>query len=104
MIRFIRLEELVGRKVFGPDGQPVGRLEEIVVRRRGSTATIAEYHVGRYGALEMLTFGVLGRALLTAFPFTRPTIYRVPWDEMDLSDLERPRLLRRRLQDLERAA
>lgn len=104
MVREIRLERLVGREVRGPDGRAVGRLEEIVVRRRGTVATIVEYRVGQYGMLGLLTGGPLGRALLTSLPFARPTIYRVPWDEMDLSDIDRPALVRHRLEDLERAA
>ena len=102
MPRRIRLERLVGCKVFGPDGRPVGRLEDVVVRRRGAIATIVEYHVGWYGPFQVLAGGGLGRALLTTLPFSRPMVYRVPWDDMDRSDVDRPRLVRRELEDFER--
>jgi hypothetical protein len=57
--------------------------------------------VGAYALLERLASGSVRRAILAALPFTRPTLYRLPWHALDITDPKRPRL-RSSVDDLER--
>jgi hypothetical protein len=101
--RHVRLEDLVGRPVVDAQGRVAGHLEEIVARREAGALAVAEYHLGVYAVLERLSGGALARSLLRLLPFVRPTLYRVRWQDMDLSDPERPRLRCAR-EDLAKAA
>jgi sporulation protein YlmC with PRC-barrel domain len=93
MTHHVRLEMLVGRKVLGITGESVGRVEEITANVEGGTCLIDEVHVGGYALLERLSAWFIGRAILELFGARRGgASYRVPWDRMDLSDPERPRL------------
>jgi hypothetical protein len=83
----VRLDRLLGRKVIGPDGRSVGRLEEFRAVQRGEDWLVTEYVLGPAGLLERLGLGtrvVLGwrRGGLVA-----------RWDQMDVTNPERPRLL-----------
>ncbi len=88
--RTVRVERLLGRRVVDPEGRSVGRIEEIRVARHGHEWQVEEYYLGVYGLLRRLAVWGFGRALLGAFRRTRPQ--RIPWDELDLGDPERPRL------------
>jgi len=89
-----RVELLVGRKVVDRDGRKVGRIEEIVAQARGGDLVVTEYLVGTSGMAERLSihhFGswltrVMGAYTVSADP------HRIPWNKMDLSDPEHPRL------------
>jgi sporulation protein YlmC with PRC-barrel domain len=94
--REIELDLLVGRTVRDVDGQVVGRLEELcaeVALDEGSEYVVREFHVGRYGVFGRLGEGRFTRHLLRkiqrAIGYRR---YVVPWELMDLSDPERPRV------------
>jgi sporulation protein YlmC with PRC-barrel domain len=99
----VRLETLLGRMVVDDEGRCVGHIEEIVARRSGHALTVVEFRLGDHGLLRRLAQGAFGHALLGIVPFVRHTVYRVPWDRMDLSDPGRPRLTGTR-EDLETAA
>lgn len=71
----IRLEDLVGARVLGLDGEVVGRIREVQAEWRGPRCVVTELHVG--------TGGLLRR---------RPRGFRVPLSEIDLRDPARPRL------------
>lgn len=87
----IHVEMLLGKRVFGLNGKPVGHLEEIVADLRDGECFVEEFHVGSYAVLERLAALSIGRNTLRIFGATKG--YRVPWDKLDLSDAERPRLL-----------
>jgi sporulation protein YlmC with PRC-barrel domain len=87
----IQLEMLLGRRVFGLNGKSIGHLEEIVADLRKGQCFVEEFHVGSYAVLERLASWSIGRAALKIFGADKG--YRVPWDKMDLTDAERPRLL-----------
>ena len=83
----LRLELLLGRRVVFRNGHPAGRLEEVRIEKRGDHYVVTEYLLGTAALLERLAVAVapmLGRR--------RPRGYRVRWDQLDLSDPERPRL------------
>jgi hypothetical protein len=77
----VRLELLLGRKVRDPEGVPVGRILSVMAELEGEDCVVREYHLGTAALLAQLGISVFGRKPL-----------RVPWDLMDLSDPERPRL------------
>ncbi|MFL4981579.1 MAG: hypothetical protein ACJ8FU_21150 [Xanthobacteraceae bacterium] len=88
----IRVERLVGRRVFALNGRPIGRLEEICAEPRGKQLVVKEYHVGTYAAFERLSGWSLGRGVLSLVPTGKRGGYRIPWNKLDLSDPLRPRL------------
>jgi hypothetical protein len=81
--RQVHLEQLLGRRVFAPDGRAAGRIEEIRARASGGSCHVVAYHLGPAALLERLSARFVSRA----------HGYEVPWDKLDLSDANRPRLL-----------
>jgi len=98
----IHLEQLVGRRVVDARGRHIGRIEEVRAERRDAEWIVGDYVLGIGGLVERLAAGelvsnVLGRLAREAERHT------VPWDELDLTDPERPRL-RHTLAELRRRA
>ena len=90
----IRIELLLGRRVFALNGRSIGHLEEILADLRGGECLIEEFHVGSYALFERLAASIIGRDILKIFRLSKKHKgYRVPWDMLDLSDPSRPRLL-----------
>lgn len=90
----INLELLLGRSVLSREGNNIGRIEEIKVDPQGDDLVVSEYHLGAPAALERLSASSIGRAVLDLFGLHDPSEgHRVRWDQLDLSDLTRPRLL-----------
>lgn len=84
--RELRLDRLLGRPVLARDNQSVGRLEEFRAEQHGRDWAIMEYVIGAAGLLERLGVGVkllFGKA---------GGGYVARWDQLDISDPERPRL------------
>lgn len=95
--REIHLELLLDRCVLDGDGKSVGRIEEVRAERRGEHWVITEYHLGRRAFLERLCVRHLGFFFVAYFGAHKlPAGYVVPWDKLDLSDPDRPRLLCRK--------
>ena len=84
--RFVRLEELVGRKVRDEDGRTVGRIEEVVAELHGDRHEVVEYRLGSGALLDRLA---VTRRL---FGHTVRTII-VAWDQLDVRRVRHPRLL-----------
>lgn len=90
----IRIELLLGRRVFALNGRSIGHLEEILADLRGGECLVEEFHVGSYAVLERLAAWSISRSILKIFRLRKKHKgYRVPWDKLDLSDPLRPRLL-----------
>ena len=90
----VKVELILGRRVLALNGQSVGRLEEITAELKKGECFIREYHVGSYAVFERLSSYSIGRTILRLFGATKEGGgYRVPWDKLDLSDPEKPRLL-----------
>jgi hypothetical protein len=85
--REIHLDRLLGRVVLARNNQPVGRLEDCRAEKRGSECVITEYVIGTAGLFERLGVGV--RLILGL----RLRGYVARWDQLDISDPERPRLV-----------
>jgi len=87
-VKTVHLELLLGCKVHDPEGRRVGRILEVHAAPEGKDCVVREYLLGTAALLTRLGISA-GR--LVGLPIHREPI-RVPWDQMDLSDPERPRL------------
>ena len=93
MKKQLHAELLLGRRVFALNGQAVGRIEEISVVEQQGKAFLTEYLVGSYALLERLSALSIGRQILRSLGGgLKRGGYRVAWDQINLSDPERPRL------------
>jgi sporulation protein YlmC with PRC-barrel domain len=83
--RFVRLEDLLGRRVVDAHGTIVGRIGEVRAERRGDVHEVTEYLLGSGALVERLSIvrRLLGR---------RARVVVVRWDQMDLHHPEAPRL------------
>lgn len=90
----LHLELLIGKCVFDAVGDRVGRIEEVRAEVQGDEWTIVEYYVGVAAILERLSAWNLGTGLLHFLGARKlHKGYRIPWDKLDLSDLQHPRLV-----------
>ena len=92
--RRLHLELLLGHEVLDVDGRSAGRIEELIARRDGDRCLIHAYVLGREGLAERMSVAGLS-SLLVGFLGARrhaPEGHRVPWNRMDLSDPDHPRL------------
>lgn len=85
--RVVPLDLLVGRKVRDADGRVVGRIEEVLAERVNQECIVQEYHLGPGALLERLAKGI-SRIVRG----NRHGARVIPWDAVDWSDWERPRL------------
>ena len=95
--RTVSLSDLVGRPVHDVDGRRIGRIEEleaeIVLERGGNDYVVTRFGVGRWGPFDAIANGHFVQQLVRRI--TRATSYvhyEIPWDLIDLTDLERPRV------------
>lgn len=88
----IHLELLIGKRIFALNGASIGRLEEVraELNNRGD-CFVEEFLVGSYGILERLSLWRIARAMLRTVRVRRQG-YRVRWEQLDLSDPQRPQL------------
>jgi sporulation protein YlmC with PRC-barrel domain len=99
----IEIQLLVGKKVYDVDGNSVGRIEEIRVKREEKALLVESYLIGASALIERLSARTLvrpiGRLLRARHIYS---VYEVPWQEMDLTDPKRP-VLKIGQNDLRRA-
>jgi sporulation protein YlmC with PRC-barrel domain len=90
----LRLELLLGRRVVDGNGVKVGRIEEVMAEREGDELLVTQYLVGVYGLFQSLSIHHFGAGVLRLLgaraQSTKP--HRIPWDKLDLTDPEHPRL------------
>ncbi|HEY9599842.1 MAG TPA: hypothetical protein V6D33_19445 [Cyanophyceae cyanobacterium] len=92
-IREIHLELLLGKPVLDSTGQSIGRIEEVRAQKQGDEWVIQEYLVGSAALLERLSAWTLGLGILHLLGARNiHGGYRVPWDKLDLTNPDRPRL------------
>lgn len=89
----VHLERLLGRKVRDVDGARIGPIEEVIAEEQGDEWVIKEYIVGRAALFDRLSARVLGQQVMRVFGAKTHGGYHVPWEQMDLSDPLKPRLL-----------
>jgi len=91
--REINVELLLSRRVYALNGKCIGRLEEVRAEMRDGECVLTEFLVGVYALFERLAAWSIGRSILRTLRLKRRDGgYRVPWNQLDLSDPERPRL------------
>ena len=88
MSRQVRLQELLGRRVRDADGKVLGHIMEISATWRGKECYVDAFHLGTAALLSRLG---ISAARLVGWPLAREP-KRIPWQEMDLSDPEKPRV------------
>lgn len=90
----INLEVLVGRRVVDSNGKKVGRIEEVTAVEHGDDLVVREYLVGTYGFAQRFSLFGIGLHFIRLFGArTRATdAKRIPWNKLDLSDEDHPRL------------
>jgi sporulation protein YlmC with PRC-barrel domain len=89
----LHVELLLGEKVFAMNGVSIGRLEEIRTEVNRGHFYVAEFLVGSYAVLERLAAWRIGRAILRVMGAQRKEGYRIRWDQLDLTDPQRLRLM-----------
>jgi hypothetical protein len=94
--REIQLQHLLGRKARDVDGRPVGRVEEMVVENTDGEFLVLEFHLGSAAVFERILGVARQLPFLKYLPRGRRTVYCVRWSEMDLADLDHPRVTVRR--------
>jgi sporulation protein YlmC with PRC-barrel domain len=85
---------MLGMKVVDSDGVHIGRLEEIEAQRGDDSCVIEAYLVEHRGLLDRLSSWAVTSSLRDKLPKgASSSPYRVPWNEMDLTDPAHPRTL-----------
>lgn len=90
-MRKVQLREMLGTKVHDPDGVPIGHLEEVEVERGETECVVTAYIVEHRGLLDRVSSWALTSGMQKALERrsqNRP--YRIPWDQMDMSDPRHP--------------
>jgi sporulation protein YlmC with PRC-barrel domain len=88
----VNAELLIGRKVCDANGEKVGRIEEFRVKRDDKTCLVEGYLVGASAMIDRLSAWTLIRPINKALRGRVFSVYEVPWEQMDLSDPEHPKL------------
>jgi len=91
--QIVHVQLLLGEKVLAQNGKSIGRLEDIRTEKDRGYFFVSEFLVGSYAFLGRLAAWRIGRTLLRLFGARRREGYRIRWDQLDLSDPHRPRLL-----------
>jgi sporulation protein YlmC with PRC-barrel domain len=88
----IQLREILGKAVVDSEGRHIGKLEEIEAGNGYEFCEIKSYIVEHRGILDRISSWALTPGLRKKLDgLSRP--YRVPWEQMDLSDPAHPRTL-----------
>lgn len=93
MANEIHLELLLKKKVLDSTGKPIGRIEEVRAFKQGEEWIVQEYLIGYAAVLERLSAWTVGLGILHLLGAQKILGgYTIPWDKLDLSNPETPRL------------
>jgi len=87
----VHVEKLLGRRVRDTTGRVVGRIEEIHTDDKG---VVSEFLLGPTALWERLGQSTLELPFVRLLGIQRSN-HRVPWNELDLTDPDRPRMTTR---------
>lgn len=87
----VHVERLLGRRVRDTTGRVVGRIEEIHTDDKG---VVSEFLLGPAALWERLGQSTLELPFVRLLGLQR-SAHRVPWNELDLTDADRPRMTAR---------
>jgi len=90
--RRVHLELLLGKLVRDTEGAKVGRILSVRAEVEGEECLVREYDLGPHALLQRLG---ISASRIAGLPWWGEPL-RVPWDQLDLADPERPRLRCRR--------
>jgi hypothetical protein len=91
--RRVHFERLLGKRVIDPAGRCAGRIEEVRCRKDGGDVVVVEYLLGHGGLMKRLSISGAANFFTNLLGgYGNPASHKVPWDKMDLSDPERPRV------------
>jgi sporulation protein YlmC with PRC-barrel domain len=82
----VHVEKVVGRTVLDTAGARVGRIAEIVAHKDGDEFVVTHYIVGPIAWIHRFAVSALDLRMRGL-----GGVYRVEWDQMDLSDPDQPR-------------
>ena len=88
----INAELLLGRKVHDVNVEKVGRIEEFQVERGDNACLVKAYLIGTSAVIDRLSAWTLIRPIAKSLRNRAFSVYHVPWEEMDLTDPEHPKL------------
>ncbi len=88
----IHLELLLGKKVLDSTGKPVGHIQEVRAEQQGNEWVVQEYLLGATALVERLSAWRIALGLRKSGVFKISNEYRIPWDKLDLTDPDHPRL------------
>ena len=95
--REVHLEALIGRVVTGPGG-PFARIEDVEVEPDGEEYLVRSYILGPLGARARLAASFWDLPALRSLGLDRKGRMRVvPWELIDLTEPEHPRLVEREM-------
>ncbi|QSJ20571.1 hypothetical protein JYQ62_00215 [Nostoc sp. UHCC 0702] len=84
----------MGKSVLDLTGRAIGRIEEVRAEQQGEEWIVKEYLIGYAAALERLSAWTIGLKILHLLgAYKIQGGYTVPWDKLDLTDPDKPRLL-----------
>ncbi len=93
MANEIHLELLLGKAVLDSTGKAIGRIEEVRAEQQGEEWVVQEYLIGYAAVLERLSAWTVGLEILHLLGAHKILGgYTIPWDKLDLSDPNKPRL------------
>jgi hypothetical protein len=75
------------------NGKRIGRIEEVRADVERGECYVSEFLVGAYATFERLSAFAIARAVLDVFGSTIKESYRIPWNQLDLTDPAKPVLL-----------
>jgi sporulation protein YlmC with PRC-barrel domain len=100
----VNLERLLGTEVCDTGGTVVGRIEEVRAERTADTCLVDSYLIGASGLIARLSAWTLVRPIKRLLRARHVySVYQIDWQDMDLSDPDRPQL-RIAKEEMQRAA
>jgi hypothetical protein len=89
----VHVELLLNTKVRDVDGEEIGRIEELHIRRDDKSCLVEAYLIGASALIERMSAWTLVRPIQRSLHSRNLySAYRVSWQDMDLSDPLHPRL------------
>lgn len=89
----IHLELLLGKQVLDSTGKAIGRIEEVRAEPQGEDWVVQEYLIGYVAILERLSAWTIGLGILHLLGARKiHGGYTVPWEKLDLTNPDQPRL------------
>jgi sporulation protein YlmC with PRC-barrel domain len=93
MANEIHLELLLGKPVLDSTGKAIGSIEEVRASKQGEEWIVQEYLIGYAAVLERLSAWTVGLGILHLLGAHKiHGGYTIPWDKLDLTDPNKPRL------------